>query len=364
MNNQTDKKEKYIYLEVLRIIAIFFVIFNHTQYKGFFLFASMPIGSFKFWLYMFISVFCKFAVPVFFAISGALLLDEKKEITIKDIYVKRIPRYLMLLIIYSLFYYVHYLVKYAYSPDWHHFFELLYSSKVEYHLLFLYQYIAFLMILPFLKSLVKSLSDRSFIYLFILSIIINGILPILEFYLFNGVLSLNDALKLLGFLSTIVVYPSLGYYMHHRITREHAKTVLRILWPINLFSIVIVCMATYKRGILNNGFSDVSSQLFYPCFNEINCCTIFLTTKYLIVSKQFLPRIQFAVLSLSKCTLGIYLLHPWVKDQAFFNIWLAFLLQLHINPMLSIFFMCFVIMITTYAIVYIISKVPFLKKIV
>lgn len=63
------------YIEFLRVVACFFVIFNHTSIKGFFLFATADPGSLKFWLYLFISVFCKLSVPLFFAISGTLMLS-------------------------------------------------------------------------------------------------------------------------------------------------------------------------------------------------------------------------------------------------------------------------------------------------
>ena len=63
----TYNKEKNIYLEAMRVIAIFFVIFNHTGSNGYTLFSQEPIGSGKFWIYLFISVFCKFSVPLFFA---------------------------------------------------------------------------------------------------------------------------------------------------------------------------------------------------------------------------------------------------------------------------------------------------------
>ena len=42
-----------VYLEAARILAAFFVIFNHTGASGFFLFAQRPWGSAAFWVYLF-----------------------------------------------------------------------------------------------------------------------------------------------------------------------------------------------------------------------------------------------------------------------------------------------------------------------
>jgi surface polysaccharide O-acyltransferase-like enzyme len=72
------KKERKVYLDLIRILAAFCVIFNHTNDNGFFLFAAREWGSFTFWGYMFFSVFCKAAVPLFLMISGALMLSREE----------------------------------------------------------------------------------------------------------------------------------------------------------------------------------------------------------------------------------------------------------------------------------------------
>ena len=102
--NEFPKKEKYIYLEIIRIIAMFFVIFNHTGIEGFFLYFKQDPGSFSYWLYSFISIFCKFSVSIFFMISGALMLG--KEESIKTLWEKRILKMILFLIAVSTFYYI------------------------------------------------------------------------------------------------------------------------------------------------------------------------------------------------------------------------------------------------------------------
>lgn len=67
---------KRLDIELMRIVATFFVIFNHTGDKGFFLFSLYDAHSIQYWIYLFISVFCKFSVPLFFMIAGSLLLNR------------------------------------------------------------------------------------------------------------------------------------------------------------------------------------------------------------------------------------------------------------------------------------------------
>lgn len=60
-----QKSRKLIHLELLRIIAVFLVLFNHTGQKGFLYFAEsrgLPMYS----IYLFISIIDKIAVPIFF----------------------------------------------------------------------------------------------------------------------------------------------------------------------------------------------------------------------------------------------------------------------------------------------------------
>lgn len=97
--------KKQLDIELMRIVACFFVIFNHTENKGFFLFSSYDSHSIQFWLYMFISIFCKFSVPLFFCISGALLLCKESE-PIGRLWKHKILKMFLILLIWSLLYYL------------------------------------------------------------------------------------------------------------------------------------------------------------------------------------------------------------------------------------------------------------------
>lgn len=100
MNANYRSREPYI--DVLRIIACLLVIFNHTNERGFLRFASDTIGSLEWGCHLFISIFCKSAVPIFFMISGSVLLRKKE--TMIETY-KRIPKFLADLIVFSLVYF-------------------------------------------------------------------------------------------------------------------------------------------------------------------------------------------------------------------------------------------------------------------
>lgn len=96
------RETRTIYLDILRIIACLMVIFNHSNERGFLRFISDDMETALWWINLFFSTMCKSAVPIFFMISGALLL--RKEETICATY-RRIPRIFTDLVLFSLLYY-------------------------------------------------------------------------------------------------------------------------------------------------------------------------------------------------------------------------------------------------------------------
>lgn len=71
---------------MLRIITIALVLFNHTETNGFQLYAIT--SNIYLYLYIFLTIFCKIAVTIFFMISGGVILG--KEESLKDLYKKRV----------------------------------------------------------------------------------------------------------------------------------------------------------------------------------------------------------------------------------------------------------------------------------
>lgn len=95
---QDSSRVRLLHPDILRILAIYLVAFNHTGDRGYMLFANSA-GSALYFPYMAFSVLCKIAVPIFFMISGALLLP--KEESFKQLFQKRVLRMAVVLILNS-----------------------------------------------------------------------------------------------------------------------------------------------------------------------------------------------------------------------------------------------------------------------
>ena len=149
--------KRKVYLEMIRIIAIFLVIFNHVE--GVTLYQT-SVGL-KTWGYMFISMLTSINVPLFFMVSGTLLLGKIDNF--KTVIQKRAVRYLAVIFIFSSSYcllrslvredYEITLIKYIYKV-----FTGNYDYLAPYW--FLYAYLGLLFTLPFMQRMVKGFTKQ------------------------------------------------------------------------------------------------------------------------------------------------------------------------------------------------------------
>ena len=98
-NNMNDKRVGYF--DILRIVSIFFVIVIHVTSVGLRLCeTATPTWNVN-WLLNSVS---RWAVPVFFMVSGALFLEPSREITLKKLYKKSIFHIVVCIIVWGFFY--------------------------------------------------------------------------------------------------------------------------------------------------------------------------------------------------------------------------------------------------------------------
>lgn len=97
-------KKKY-YLEVIRILAILMVMYNHSA--AFMSFSNQ--SGVEYAISFLFSMVCKGAVPLFFMVSGALLLGKNESG--KDLFQKRILRMILVIVIFSFLYYMKLVLK-------------------------------------------------------------------------------------------------------------------------------------------------------------------------------------------------------------------------------------------------------------
>lgn len=359
-NEQPVSRTRKLHLEIMRIIAILFVIYNHTGDYGFMLFRFYPSTDIRYWVFLMISVFCPFAVPLFFSISGALMIP--KEEPIKTIWMKRIIKYGIIILVASFIGYVKNLVpEQGFSLKT--FFKTVYSSSdCWFALWFLYSYITFLIGLPLLRCMVKNMPDKLFYYLIAISIAFDAI-PILEYLLFKQRFTLYG-IKPDWLFTSIVRYPAIGYFMEHREGAKAMENKLPILWCVNIAALALCAVTTTVKledvGIV----SVISSMTFFRNCSLISCISIFLTVKHVTKRITFSRRAEKLIISMGKCTLGVYLLHTLVKNAPVSVALEEAILALGCPPMIAGWIFIFYIFVVCYLITLVLQKIPFIKMLV
>lgn len=87
-------------IDILKTLAIISVVIIHVASSGCFL----PIGSADWVISLFFGSAARFAVPVFFMCSGALLLNPEKEISVKKLWRKNMLKIVGALFLWAAFY--------------------------------------------------------------------------------------------------------------------------------------------------------------------------------------------------------------------------------------------------------------------
>lgn len=302
---RTESTKRLIHLDILRILAIFFVIFNHTGSRGYMLFADQA-ESILYFPYMMFSVLCKIAVPIFFMISGALLLPKQESL--KQIFLKRVLRIFIVLVLISIPYYL-WLHRFE-GLGIKNFFTVIYSDCATTSLWYLYAYIGLLLLLPFLRSMVRNMKQSDFVYLIVGHLILFGILPCLEYCLWGGSVTLNKSFSAVIFVTQNVFYALVGYYLEYVFDKKNynKKTVIWCI-VLSIVSIAITCMMTYYQTV--NG---VDSQEQYEAFFNSFICIPTMAVYFLVKFSSFKikgEKVQRVLSIFGASVFGVYLIEKY-----------------------------------------------------
>lgn len=340
MSNELGVKNRKTYLDIIKIVAIIFVIYNHTGNNGFLAFYNTDTNKFVRILELLVSIICKTAVPLFFMCSGALLL--KKELSVKNI-LQRVIRFIIVLIFFSLSYYLYLSIRNNSPIDIKWILTTIYSTTTFSYsgsYWFIYSYIAFLLIIPVLSIIAKNINENIIVYLLVLQGIFSGILPIFEYIMKID----HIALQIPFILSINIIYPIIGYYYDNNQFKNE-----KLLYGLAFISVFTSGLFTWK--MIQNGNPTES---YLSLFGIYNVLLIYLTLKKCISKIKFSNMIYKAISEIGKCVFGIFLLHGFVftiiDDYYASNCYFDCILKT-----LIIFVICT-------CITYVLRRIPVIKK--
>ncbi len=275
----------------LRILATFSVIIIHIS--GPIVVKFGKISNFEWNVANFYDSISRYAVPIFFMISGSLLLSRTFEIKdfLKNRLGKIIPPFLFWSLFYSLF--NRYILNYESFEITKVVKDVFYGS--EYHLWFVFTLIGLYLITPIFQKWIQIGKENDIKYFLIIWIIT-------LFITIPGVVIYFPKINLTYF-SGFLGYFVLGFYLIN-----YLKIAKWISYLLIFIGVVITFFGTY--------YFTNKNMVFYDYFYE------YLSINALLVAvgvfslfnriKNVNQKIKPILLKISDCCFGIYLIHPLV----------------------------------------------------
>lgn len=305
MNKVTGRIYSY---DVLRLLAILAVVMVHTS--GQFIIAE-PSLSLDYISCNILTALSRFAVPVFVMISGALMLNEKKELENKKIFRSAIS-FFILIIIWSLLFSVGYnvlkpmLKNEPFSLD-----AFIHTIIIggDYHIWYLYMIVGLYLITPILRLFVKLKHKRLIKYLLILSVTVSITVPTVN-SIANIFLDSNDIILQfvkqfrMSLITEYLTYYVLGWYLTSFELKKPHRLVLYISGLLGLAATVVATQLSLKEpGRLTTTFHN-NNMLNVFIFSV----AVFVLVLTLCKGKD-LSRFKKPLVALSNLSFGVYLIH-------------------------------------------------------
>lgn len=349
----TKHQNHKTYLDALRLLANFLVLFNHTIAFSLF---EQTNSIIPFTFYLLISTIIKINVPLFFMISGTLLLGKEEDLGY--ILKKRALRIFLLIVVSNTLLYI---IK---TPDTINLFHLavnIFTCDIEYSYWFLYAYLAFLLMLPYLRRIVCSFTQKDFFYIMAIHFLLFTIFPLIDYRVFAHFgqhYNLFEEIQLPLMTVKAFFYPIIGYYLDHHVNIQKFtfKRLLQ-LFAISACGFLVIGVFTFHQfthfGVIDH---------FFEVVDYIFAITIFVLFKYAIALKDCLKKAPVIIKILNASaplTLGIYICEPYL--QYFFLTPYSNLLQSHMHPLVFSVLWSSILMLTGGFITFLLKKIPLLK---
>ena len=192
------------YLDFLRCLAICFVVVLHSI-------ASTLVNPECYqcntwYLCILIDPFDRTGVPLFFMISGYLLLSRSNTERIWNFYRHNIPKLVIPLTVWSFIYYAGEVVCGQHPIEVNQFLSRFLNQGVSYHMWFIYTLMGIYLLCPFLKRMVDHCTAKQLVVLLVVILfpttlrpILNQVLPV-SIYLFDPMMEGLIGYFLLGYL--------------------------------------------------------------------------------------------------------------------------------------------------------------------
>lgn len=346
MNVQT----RIQYMDSLRAIAIIGVLLLHAATPYVVLYDK--IDGFDWQTGIVFNALSRWCVPIFLMISGALLLGRKEE-SLSTFFKKRANKILLPFVAWSIIYYVW--ATYMWNPGYSvkEFLIMFFNDQIYYHLWYFYALIGIYLLAPIFNIFVNHASKQVIGYVVVLWILFYGVFRYYSYIVSNEFTLFFPLSEYIGFFL-------LGYYL--------AKFELSKKWRVGIYMLGIIgALETIWRTIvLSEQQGQFSGYAFsYSSLNVIAMSiALFVFVKYWVNRKvaQGSYETSGIVKLIGQTSFGVYLVHAMILDKVRPHFFEGN--ELFVKPLMAIPLQVVIILVLSTIIVWIIQKIPLLKKLI
>lgn len=338
-----------LWIDLLRVVAMFGVVLLHAAASVLYQYGKIPMS---YWwtanIYYTVFIVC---VPLFFMISGYLLLEKSEKISF--FITKRITKVVIPLVIWSIVYLIwQKIVIVDFDISFRSFYSII-NSPTYYHLWFIYALVGVYIFIPILRIFIQNSSESIKYYFVIIWFFSESILSLFE--KITGLERQVDFITISGFVGYFV----LGYIIGHLNISKKLFNISKIILILTyVFTAYGIYFLSTRNGTFNNYF-----------YGYLGSNIIFLSVIFFILfkyafqdSKVFNYKLGVKIIhKLSSASLGIFLIHPiflyHLNNQGF-----GFSLSATSgNPILFIPITAIVTFLLSFFVIRILQKIPVIK---
>lgn len=342
-------KNRIEYISLASVLSAIAVVYLHANS------CFWDFSTSRYWITANIieSIFY-FAVPIFFMISGAMLIDFNKRYSLKEFFKKRIAKTVIPFIIWSFIgllieiYYIKSVnlssVNITYIIN-----GLINGNLVQVYWFFIPLFCIYLSI-PVFSFIPEENKKSILIYVATFSFILNMMIPFI-ISVFN--LPINFPISMIVGGGSLF-FSLVGYLLHkYEISRKYRL----ILYLISILGLSLHFFGTYYLSIQAGeviktfkGFTSVPSTLY--------SIGVFVLIKYDLIKIMKVNIINKIVHFLDFYTFGIYLIHWYLLE------FLRITFNINNTSIIYRLFSPIIVLIMSVLIIYIIRKIPIVKNII
>ena len=358
--------KKVLYLSYLRAFACIAIVLLHTVDGAVILYQDQITSGER--IASLSVVYCMmWAVPCFVMVTGALLLNKNRNITIKNIFAKYILRILIALFAFS---WIFALFDSLMNRDgggiaflWKGFLNAL-SGNGWAHMWYLYLLIGLYLLMIFYRAIANHVSDKEYRYLLIVYVVFLSLLQILSmwnttagfyihvstiypFYLFAGYAIAEDKLKIKLPVSIILLAVGVvGIVVSTILEAQYVNVSYGNLLEYSSIFVVLLAVGAFSLA-KNLGGEKIKRKVLD------STTTVYEAKKPGIFGK--------ILLEIDRCSFGIYLIHM-IFVRLVLRYWQV---NPYNSPVTILLFLGLVVAISavSYGITYLLKLIPGVKRI-